>query len=60
VWRPAAYLAAAALFGLMLGATDAADLRGEVTVSGALSEEVFVLAFSFNEFRSAEDSEWPE
>jgi hypothetical protein len=60
VWRPAAYLAAAAIFGVVLGASDAVNLRGEVSISGALSEEVFVLAFSVNELRPTEDLEWPE
>ena len=60
VWRPAAYLVATAIFGIMLGATDIANLRGEVSINGALSEEVFALAFSFNEFRAPEDLEWLE
>jgi len=60
VWRPAAYLAATAIFGIVLGATDAANLRGEVSINGALSEEVFALAFSVNQLRPAEDLAWPE
>ena len=55
VWRPVAALLAIAAFGIILGTTEAAKLVDEVTVNGALSEEVYALAFAVNEFRVGGD-----
>lgn len=46
VWRPAAALLGLALAGIFLGSTDAATLVSPVSVNGALSEEIQVVAFS--------------
>ena len=60
VWRPAVVLAALAVLGAFLGSTDAATMRGEVSVNGALSEEVYVLALSINDQSGPEDLGWAE
>lgn len=60
VWRPAAALLAVAAISILLGTTDAANLVDDVSVNGALSEEVYALAFVSGGFRAPGDLEWPE
>ena len=50
VWRPAAALLGFAFVGILLGATEAATFVPPVSVNGALSEELQVIAYSSAEF----------
>ena len=59
VWRPATALIGIALVGVFLGMTDAAALISPVSINGALSEEIQLIAVSATELREA-SAQWQE
>lgn len=59
VWRPAAALCAIAMVGVFLGSTEAATLVTPVSVNGALSEEINVIAVTGIDVLG-ENSQWQE
>jgi hypothetical protein len=60
VWRPAGALVGIAALGIFLGTSEAVKLRDAVSINGALSEEVFRVAFSVNGILGSEEIEWLE
>ena len=59
VWRPVTALLGIAMIGIVLGLTDAAALVAPVSVNGALSEEIQIIAVSATELR-VEGAQWPK
>ncbi len=59
VWRPATALIGIALIGVSLGLTDTAALVSPVSINGALSEEIQLIAVPATEFRD-EHTQWPK
>lgn len=60
VWRPAVGLVAMACLGIFIGLSDAMSLPNEVTVNGALSEDVQSLALGVAGDADQEDFGWQE
>jgi len=60
VWRPAAGLAAVACLGIFLGLSDVVGAPSEVSVSGALSEDVTSLVLGVAGDVDQEDFAWQE
>jgi hypothetical protein len=59
VWRPAMALFGSALVGIFLGSMDTASLALPISVNGALSEEIHVVAMSGID-AVGEDNQWPQ
>jgi hypothetical protein len=60
VWRPAAGLAAMACLGIFIGLSDAVSLPTDVTVNGALSEDVQSLVLGVAGDAEQEDFAWQD
>ncbi len=60
VWRPAAGLVAIACLGIFIGLSDALSLPNDVTVNGALSEDVQSLVTGVAGDADQEDFAWQE
>jgi hypothetical protein len=60
VWRPAAALAVMACLGIFIGLSDAMSLPNDVSVNGALSEDVQSLVLGVAADVDQEDFAWQE